>query len=622
MVDGLPSELTSEQREKVRELLIQHRAILSIGDHDVGRTHLVEHTIDTGDHRPIRQALRRQPFQHQDYIDLETNRMLEYGIIEPAASPWASNVVLVTKKDGSLRFCVDYRRLNSITYKDSYPLPLIDNCLNALAGSSWYSTLDLRSGYYNIPIAKSDRDKSAFITCQGCFRFTVMPFGLTCAPSVFQRLMDVVLCGLSYQTCLVYLDDIIVFGRTFEEQLERLEEVFKRLRSANLKLKPSKCFLCQHSVEFLGHVVSEKGLTMQSSKIDAINDWTSCRDVSEVRAFMGLSSYYRRFVKDFSSIAAPLYGLTQKGAEFCWTAECQEAFDDLKRRLTSEPILALPTDDGTYVLDTDASDFGLGAILSQNQNGQEKVIAYVSRTLGKSEQKYETTRKELLAIVTGLKQFRQYLLGRHFVIRTDHAALTWLRRTAKPMPQLARWLTFIEQFDYEIEHRPGTKHGNADGLSRRTTPTVRVLNTEGPDTSPPVMETMAERQLRDTEIGTFVSLWLNQEHPPEKAEIQSESEFTKKLVNNWDQFEIHNGLVYRRHQDTPKGEGDYLQLLLPRADVPEMLRLCHEGVVGGHFAEQKTLDQVGRRFYWNHWQQDVARFCWQCPSAAGTTEAN
>ena len=214
--------------------------------------------------------------------------------------------------------------------------------------------------------------------------------------------------------------------------------MFKRLRSANLKLKPSKCFLCQRSVEFLGHVVSEKGRTVQSSKIEAINDWTACKDVSEVRAFMGLSCYYRRFVKDFSSIASPLYGLTQKGAEFCWTIECQEAFDELKRRLTSEPILALPTNDGTYVLDTDASDFCLGAILSQDQNGQEKVIAYASRTLGKSEQKYETTRKELLAIVTGLKQFRQYLLGRHFVIRTDHAALTWLRRTAEPMPQLAQ----------------------------------------------------------------------------------------------------------------------------------------------------------------------------------------
>jgi len=312
MIDDLLPDLNNEQKGKIRELLTQYRTILSTGDHDVGRTPLVEHTIDTGDHRPIRQPLRRQPFQHQAHIDEETNRMLEYGIIEPAASPWASNVVLVKKKDGSLRFCIDYRRLNSITYKDSYPLPLIDNCLNALSGSSWYSMLDLRSGYYNIPIAESDRDKSAFITRQGCFRFTLMPFGLTCAPSVFQRLMDVVLCGLSYQACLVYLDDIIVFGKTFDEQLTRLEEVFSCLWAANLKLKSSKCFLCQRSVEFLGHVVSEEGLAMQPSKVKAINDWTSCRDVGEVRAFMGLSGYYRRFIKDFSAIAAPLYNLTRK----------------------------------------------------------------------------------------------------------------------------------------------------------------------------------------------------------------------------------------------------------------------------------------------------------------------
>jgi len=224
-----PKELNEEQRSKVKTLLAHH---------DIGRTHLVEHRIDTGEHRPIRRPLRRHPFQHLEWIDDEVAKMQEHGIVEPAASKWASNVVLVKKKDGSLRFCIDYRQLNLVTYKDSYPLPLIDNCLNTLSGSSWYSTLDLRSGYYNILIAKEDRDKSAFITRRGCFRFTVMPFGLTCAPSVFQRLMDIVLCGLSYLTCLVYLDYVIVFGQSFDEQLERLSlgEVFRRLRQANLKL--------------------------------------------------------------------------------------------------------------------------------------------------------------------------------------------------------------------------------------------------------------------------------------------------------------------------------------------------------------------------------------------------
>jgi len=293
--------------------------------------------------------------------------MDKHGIVEPAASPWASNVVLVKKKDGSLRFCVDYRRLNLVTYKDSYRLPLIDNCLNALSGSSWYNTLDLRSGYYNIPIAEEDRDKSAFITRSGCYRFTVMPFGLTCTPSVFQRLMDFVLCGLSYLTCLVYLDDIVVFGRSFDEQLERLDEVFRQIRKANLKLKPSKCSLFQRSVEFLGHVVSEAGIAMQKEKIAAIRDWPPCRNLTEVRAIMGTCGYYRRFVTDFSLIASPLYGLMKKGVDFVWTKECQEAFEELKQRLISGPILALPVNEGTYILDTDASHVGLGAVLSQQQ---------------------------------------------------------------------------------------------------------------------------------------------------------------------------------------------------------------------------------------------------------------
>ena len=221
LITNLPSELTEEQRGAVRQLLQENEAIFSKGEYDIGRTHLVEYRIDTGDHRPIRQPLRRHPFKHLDLIDTEVAKMQEHGIVEPAASPWASNVVLVRKKDGSVRLCIDYRRINSITYKDSYPLPLIDNCLTALSGASWFSTLDLRSGYHNIPIAEEDRDKSAFVTRSGCFRFTVMPFGMTCAPSVFQRLMDFVLCGLSYLTCLVYLDDIIVFGRTFDEQLLR-----------------------------------------------------------------------------------------------------------------------------------------------------------------------------------------------------------------------------------------------------------------------------------------------------------------------------------------------------------------------------------------------------------------
>ena len=470
LIANLPSELTEEQRQRTVTLLSDYEHVFSQNEFDVGQTHLVEHTIDTGTHRPIRQPLRRHPIAHLDVIDKHVEDMLQHGFVEPAASPWASNVVLVRKKNGQFRFCVDYRGVNSVTYQDSYPLPHIETCLNSLDGSSWFSTLDLRSGYHNIPIYEQDRDKTAFITRRGQWRYRVLPFGLTCAPSVFQRLMDLVLCGLSYETCMVYLDDIIVFSKDFDTHLSRLQEVFDRLHAANLKLHPDKCLL-RRRVAFIGHVVSENGIEMQSDKIDAVKEWPIPRNIHEVRSFLGLCSYYRRFVAGFADLATPLHALTRKGARFEWGPACQQAFEILKERLTTAPILGTPRDQGTFILDTDASNTGLGAVLSQVQNDVEVVLAYGSRLLSRAEQNYCVTKRELLAVVFGLKLYKQYLLGRHFVLRTDHSALGWLRRTPEPLAQQARWLSFIESFSpFTIVHRPGVRHGNADALSRRTVP--------------------------------------------------------------------------------------------------------------------------------------------------------
>jgi len=236
----------------------------------MGRTNLVEYTIDTGSNRPIRESLRRHPRAHLDEIDRQVDESLQNDFVEPTASPLASNVVLVKKKDGSFRLCVDYRRLNSVTYKESYPLPHIDTCLGSMNGAVWFSTLDLRSGCHNIPIKAIDRDKTAFITRRGCFRYKVMPFGLTCAPSVFQPLINLVLCGLTYETCLVYLDDIIVLSPDFDSHVERLEEIFRRLRAANLKLHMKKCSLFQQRVHFLGHVLTESGIEVQPEKVSVV----------------------------------------------------------------------------------------------------------------------------------------------------------------------------------------------------------------------------------------------------------------------------------------------------------------------------------------------------------------
>ena len=450
-------------------------------------------------------------------------------------------------------------------------------------------------------------------------------------------------------TCLVYIDDIITFASSFDQHLERLDEVFARIAKANLKLKPSKCSLFQRQVEFLGHVVSEKGIAMQKEKIEAIETWPSPTNLTELRAFMGTCGYYRRFVKDFSSIAAPLFRLMKKGVKWEWTAECETVFVRLKVKLTSEPILALPTNEGTFVLDTDASDFGLGAVLSQIQNDEERVIAYASRTLAKPELKYEVTRKELLAIVFGLKQFRQYLLGRHIVIRTDHAALSWLRRTPEPLPQLARWMTFIEQFDYEVHHREGRKHGNADGLSRRpvvneaqvtedrnegscskneeneaSEPKIRTLELtdsvsakvrEPPHEHSPATDELAslqQQQRSDEVLGRIIHLRLASGKVPTHEELSVESEVTKKLCLLWENLEVHEGLVYRKFRNRRKGEPDYIQLLVPRSHVENVLRQSHAGKVGGHFGIRKTQDLVQRRYYWPSWKEDTKRFCRSC----------
>jgi len=273
-------------------------------------------------------------------------------------------------------------------------------------GAVWFTTLDLRSGYHNIPIREDDSDKTAFVTRRGCFRYKVLPFGCTTAHSVFQRLMDLVLCGLTYMNCLVYLDDIIVYAKDFDTHLLRLQEVFERLHLANLKLHAGKCCFFQRRVAFLGHVLSEFGIEVQKDEIATVRDWPTPRNLKELRSFLGLCSYYRRFVAGCADITAPLYTLQKKTVAFVWTEVQDEAFTRLKQVLTSAPVLSMPTDTGTFYMDTDASDVGLGVVLSQDHNGIEVVIAYASTALTKAERNYDVTRRELLAVVFGMNTFK------------------------------------------------------------------------------------------------------------------------------------------------------------------------------------------------------------------------
>ena len=468
LIDGLPEELTEEEKAKAIELVRRNADVFSRDDKDIGQTNLLSHTIDTGTARPFKQQLRRHPQVYLPVIDEHVQDMLKRGIIEPASGPWASNVVLVKKSDGTLRFCIDFRSLNAVTLKDAYPLPRIDVCLESLGGSKYFSTLDAGSAYWQVPIVDEEsKDKTAFVTRQGLWRFKVLAFGLCNAPAVFQRLMDIVLAGLQWQVCLAFLDDIMIYSNTFELHCQRLEMVLDRLRKAHLKLKPTKCSLFRLQTRFLGSVVSSRGIEVDPEKVRAVMEWPKPTNETEVRAFTALAGYYRRHIRGFAEIARPLHELTRKEQPFVWGERQQEAFEKLKESLVSAEILASPVEGGRYLLDTDASGQALGAVLQQQQKDGLRVIAYASRSLLPTERSYCTTRLELLGVVYGLRQFRHYLLGREFTLRTDNAAVTSLFRTPEPLAQQARWLDLLAEYNFELVHRPGDQHRAADSLSRR-----------------------------------------------------------------------------------------------------------------------------------------------------------
>lgn len=418
LLDRCKENLSNAQAMQADKFLQRYQHLFASSNFDLGRTSVVKHKINTGPmEKPIKQGARRIPLHLMQEVDKQVNEMLEKGVIEPSNSPWASPVVLVRKKDGSMRFCIDYRRLNEVTVKNAYPLPNIEEAFDYLSGHALFSTLDLNSGYWQVAMEEDDKSKTAFVTRKGLFQFKVMPFGLTCAPATFERLMETVLAGLQWDKCLVYLDDIIVIGKSFDDMLCNLERVFDRLLRAGLKLKARKCNLFATKVSYLGHIISQEGIATDPEKIKAVAEWPVPSSVSEVRSFLGLCSYYRRFIRDFASEAKPLDRLTEKGRKFQWTKETHDAFETLRNRLISAPILSLPDISKPFILDTDASNWSIGAVLSQEIDGKERVMAYASRTLTKAEKRYCVTRKELLAVVHFIKHYRHYLYGRRFLLR-------------------------------------------------------------------------------------------------------------------------------------------------------------------------------------------------------------
>ena len=454
--------LTTEQRTPLLTLLQAHEELFT---DQPSRTTLVEHTVDVADAQPIRLPAYRLPQTSVQVVREELDKMLESGVIEPSNSPWAAPIVLVKKKDGGVRFCVDYRRLNAVTRFDAFPLPIIEEIIDDLGNAAFISTLDLTKGYWQIPLTPDARDKTAFITPMGTFQFTVMPFGLKNAPATFQRMIQGILAGTEL-FARGYIDDIVIHSNTWEEHLEHLTEIFGRLHDANLSVRPSKCSIGNAQVNFLGHVVGTGHVRPMLSKVEAVDNFPEPITKKQVRSFLGLCGYYRKFISNFSTIA---FALTKKGrpSKIVWSTECDVAFTQLKEALKESPVLTSPDYSKPFLVQVDASEVGIGVVLCQvDANGDEHPVVYGSRKLIERERKLSTPELECLGIVWTVEWLRPYLYGRKFTLQTDHNPLVWLNRVKDRNQKLLRWSMILQEYDLDIRYKKGKEHTNADALSR------------------------------------------------------------------------------------------------------------------------------------------------------------
>lgn len=643
--------LTKAQIDKLRELLTKHNDVFSANDGDFGYTTTVTHSIPTGDAPPIKQRHRRIPPQVFQEVKRHVRDLVSQGILRESCSPWASPAVIVIKKDGSIRFCCDYRKLNKVTCKDAYPLPRVEESLDALGNAQLFSTLDLTSGYFQVAMNEEDRAKTAVTTPFGLFEWSRMPFGLSNAPATFQRLMGVVLGDLTFDVLLIYLDDIIVFSKDFDSHCERLEIVFNRLRQHGLKLKPSKCFLFKPEVKFLGHLISSEGIQVDGEKTQALETWPAPKNVKELRQVLGFMSYYRRFVPGFAQLAQPLHALVGKSGKgkvmepFTWTSECQTAFDRLKQCLMSPPVLAYPDFSQPFLLTTDGSLQGLGAVLSQRQGGVERVIAYASRGLRGSEKNdrhYSAFKLELLALKWSVtEKFKEYLIYSKFSVITDHNPLRYLE-SANLGAVEQRWIAQLAEFDFEVYYKPGRQNTNADVLSR-------IPLTEEPeeeDTAKDFIQMNSEEvraclwpvNEKQAKLQTSIQVSMmnkisgcswseieeQQKNDPTVAPIyravlinknlssveQRDLDPTvKKLAKQFIRLKLKKGVLFRTILD-PRDSEEICQLVVPESLRYKVYESQHDHC--GHFGERSTLERMRRIYYWPTMAKDVQNWIHEC----------
>ena len=548
-----------------------------------GCTDIVEHRIDTGKAEPVKQRYYPVSPAIRQIMHDELDQMLKDDIVEPSSSPWSSPVLLVKKPGGKHRFCIDYRRLNSLTKKDAYPLPYVNSILDRLRDARYLSSIDIKAAFWQVKVAEHDREKTAFtVPGRGLFQFKRMPFGLHGSPATWQRLVDRVL-GVDLEPYVfVYLDDIIISTTDFEIHLDVLEKVFQRLLAAGLAVNQEKCHFCRPALKYLGYIVDCFGLRCDPDKVTAILNVPRPKTQKDVRQFIGMCSWYRRFVKDFSHRVAPLTGLLKKGQVFKWTEATEFAFQDIRQALVESPILCCPDFSQPFEIHTDASAYGIGAVLMQVQNGEPRVIAYASKSLTKPEQNYSATERECLAVVWGIEKYRPYVEGTHFKVFTDHHSLKWLCNLKDPHGRLARWAIRLQPYDYEVIHKRGKDNVIPDMLSRA-----------------PLVDIVSAIQSAEVALNTSDTWYIDMKN---------------KISTNpasYPDWRVQGRHLYK-HQASEFDSTYAWKLVVPKDQRRSILSACHDEFTSGHQGEARTYHRVNERYYWPQMRADVRKFVQQC----------